>query len=50
MAVPDTVGSSGVESVGHSACSYCKLAGRYLRSLKPAAFTENSSWIQLDPV
>ena len=42
--------SSGVGSVGHSACRYCTMAGNHSRSSQPAALTKNSaSWIQSDP-
>ena len=50
MAVSHTSCSSGVGSVGHSACRYYTVAGHYSRSSQPAALTENStSWIQADP-
>ena len=50
MTVYDTGCSSGVGSVGDSACRYCTVAGHYSRSSQSAALTENSaSCIQSDP-
>ena len=51
MAVLDTACSSGVGSIGHSACRYFTVSGHYSRSSQLAALTENSaSGIQLDPM
>ena len=39
VALSNTGGSGGLESFGHSARRYCKVAGHYSRSSQPAALT-----------
>ena len=50
MTMSDTGCSSGVGSVGHSACRYSTVAGHHSRASQLVALTENGAfWIQSDP-
>ena len=50
VALPNTGGSGGLGSFGHSARRYCTVAEHYSRLSQPAALTENSaSGIYSDP-